>query len=52
MIRHGMWGPGFAMPGDPPGAITLSDIVLWHRFSRLVEKCVVGNGEVPGPKSL
>ncbi len=25
MIRSGMWGPGFALPSDPPTAITLAD---------------------------
>jgi len=29
VIREGMFGPGLARPGDPPGSLTLADYVFW-----------------------
>lgn len=33
MMRTGMFGPGFALPGDPPGSLTLADFVFWAVFT-------------------
>jgi hypothetical protein len=45
-MREGMFGVGFALPGDPVAAITLGDMVLWavfcghlDRAEALIESC-------------
>jgi len=45
-MRSGMFGPGFALPGDPPGSLTLADYVFWavfcgdrDRAEALIESC-------------
>jgi hypothetical protein len=50
MMRTGMFGPGFALPGDPPGSLTLADFVFWAVFTgdldraeELIAKSEVGH---------